>query len=618
MPLPRPWGQCNPSWTSTSDKVKIFKQTVKIFETIITCTPYRESVRQDCVGRNALAWSLTAAEASHFRAFKTARAGCANYIPALSTMAMGDVNAVEIGQQAHVLLAAGIGIQRGDLITLRGRMPRQHFAVGIIIDDFVVVERVPRNIANAGIGADIAKLMVEEYRRVGLSPNDDKRVKDSKQPQFWGISIDGEEGILRPQVERVLPIAMLTAKVAKLGVANRKLLEVLAGSWISILAVRRRAMCLLSSIFHDIQDYDYDTIFTMRASTVSELWSVVVLAPLLCSDLRARPSDELSMVDASDTHRAEVHCLLEPGVGEELVRHKLTKASWTKLLSPLRALLRLHGKLDPALEVPEGEEPLAAHPFWTMLAQTQQFKVKQVHRIGKRTHINISELKAACEAEVRRARAHPNQRHAIGSDSQVALGSLIKGRSSAGLNGVLRRSLPSLLGYNSYGIFHYIPTAENPADDPTRHRGVRGPSKEEPEWYQDVKKGIYDSLDNYLEAEGLGEAELARLPEFPAVSAPATSELTMRALRRRSWKRQSSIRTGLKQGPQQRPPDTAAISRSPWMPKKVLSESAVKLLQAIPTHQFVWPGGKVDLELLKQPGHLELVFWKPESCNSFD
>lgn len=235
---------------------------------------YLYSVSRERAARNALAWSLTAAEASQFRAFKTARAGCANYIPALSTMAMGDVNAVEIGQQAHVLLAAGIGIQRGDLITLRGRMPRQHFAVGIIIDDFVVVERVPRNIADAGIGADIAKLMVEEYRRVGLSPNDDKRVKDSKQPQFWGISIDGEEGILRPQVERVLPIAMLTAKVARLGVANRKLLEVLAGSWISILSVRRRAMCLLSSIFNDIQDYDYDTIFTMRASTVSELRSV--------------------------------------------------------------------------------------------------------------------------------------------------------------------------------------------------------------------------------------------------------------------------------------------------------------------------------------------------------
>ena len=41
------------------------------------------------------------------------------------TMAMGDINAVEVGQEAHVKLAARAGVQLADLLTLRGRLPRE-------------------------------------------------------------------------------------------------------------------------------------------------------------------------------------------------------------------------------------------------------------------------------------------------------------------------------------------------------------------------------------------------------------------------------------------------------------------------------------------------------------
>jgi hypothetical protein len=117
--------------------------------------------------------------------------------------------------------------------------------VGIVIDDFVVVEQVPEDDPAAGVSSGIADAMVQTYETVGLVPNSKKRFRAEVSSKFCGISLDGSEGLLRPQLERVLTIAFVTAKLARLGMENRKLLEILAGSWTAILQCRRRGMCLL-------------------------------------------------------------------------------------------------------------------------------------------------------------------------------------------------------------------------------------------------------------------------------------------------------------------------------------------------------------------------------------
>ena len=52
--------------------------------------------------RNAIKFKLTAAEARQMQCYSKAPHGLPEYIPGLATMAMGDVNAVEVGQQSHV------------------------------------------------------------------------------------------------------------------------------------------------------------------------------------------------------------------------------------------------------------------------------------------------------------------------------------------------------------------------------------------------------------------------------------------------------------------------------------------------------------------------------------
>lgn len=101
-------------------------------------------VSQERSCRNSLAITLTKQEASQFKAFhKLSDKSFDRFVPSLRTMAMGDKNAVEYGQQSHAQLCLATGLRLTDLLTLRGSMPRQAWAAGVLIDDFIVVEKVP-------------------------------------------------------------------------------------------------------------------------------------------------------------------------------------------------------------------------------------------------------------------------------------------------------------------------------------------------------------------------------------------------------------------------------------------------------------------------------------------
>ena len=95
--------------------------------------------------RNFLVGSMTGREAKKFKA-------CPKDIPddvayaCLRSLAMGDCSACEFAQTAHLSL----GIRSGaftlqQLLTLRGRVPRDRFITGIIIDDLVYMEKVERS-----------------------------------------------------------------------------------------------------------------------------------------------------------------------------------------------------------------------------------------------------------------------------------------------------------------------------------------------------------------------------------------------------------------------------------------------------------------------------------------
>lgn len=83
----------------------------------------------------------------------------------------------------------------------------------------------------------------------GWTAHPKKTFRSATQATVWGSQIDGESGICRPSVNRVVPLLDITARTAKLGIATVALLQVLSGAWVSVLQYRRRMLSLLHFIY---------------------------------------------------------------------------------------------------------------------------------------------------------------------------------------------------------------------------------------------------------------------------------------------------------------------------------------------------------------------------------
>lgn len=64
-------------------------------------------------------------------------------VPCLRTMAMGDNNAVSYGQVAHLsVILRSESVNLDEFLTLKSPPPRSSLTCGLMIDDFLLVEKV--------------------------------------------------------------------------------------------------------------------------------------------------------------------------------------------------------------------------------------------------------------------------------------------------------------------------------------------------------------------------------------------------------------------------------------------------------------------------------------------
>ena len=414
--------------------------------------------------RNALALPLSPKEASKLSCFSERLWHSQCIYPCLTALAMGDNQAVELGQKAHIKLGlASEAFAPAELLTVHGRAPRGMLAAGVVIDDVLLAEQV--EIERAAEGADVLlesvkrlNQLCEKYLQVGLTSHPAKTFRGESRAECWGVLIDGDSGLVRPNPKRLIPLLHITSQVAKLQYASVGLLEVLAGAWCSILQIRRRAMCLLELIYAAQRGRARNDLLALSAGLVQELWTLVILGPMIVTELRASSLEELYMSDASEWGTAAVVAPIPACFSRELQRHCLARGVWAKLLVPWKAWLREHDELAPGEELPDGV-PLVSHPIWRVLAEVLQFRLLFRERAHGRKHINLLEMEAVFKLEEKLATRGVSLRYLLGADSQVALAALLKGRSSSPrINAALRRSLPVVLGGGIYGNYGFIPS----------------------------------------------------------------------------------------------------------------------------------------------------------------
>ena len=190
---------------------------------------YLFKVSEQRLQRNLLSGSLGPSEAtfvfgSRQRAFEDSKGFLR---VALSTLAMGDSSACEFAQGSHLGVLFRHGVLRPDeLLCPTSAPPRGLLTIGVVIDDFVILEKVTRSELRLGgrqsLGLERAHAA---YAEAGLLANPEKGAKDESVSSFWGVTLDGRRGLVRASLARVGPLTCITCRVALLGLCTRPLLE---------------------------------------------------------------------------------------------------------------------------------------------------------------------------------------------------------------------------------------------------------------------------------------------------------------------------------------------------------------------------------------------------------
>ena len=509
--------------------------------------------------RNILKMTVRPSEVRDLRAYKQKFAEEPFLHVALSTMAMGDLNAVAYGQCSHlgVLLQKGV-ITCNDLLCLKKIPPRQAWTCGLMIDDLVMLEAVEQTATpEDSVCFGKMKEVHRAYEDVGLPRHEGKSVSFAEEASFWGVQIDGVRGDARPNLSRAIPLCRLIVEVVRLGRASVGLLELLAGSLVSIFQLRRRFMSNLQEIYSAQRGRDRRDIVELSAELIDELLTCIPLVLLTKIDFRLGAAPFLVASDASSQLEAAVYADLPPVAAGELHRHCLQKGLWAKLLRPEGAWRREKGILAEDEELP-GEDRFTMHPLWQEAVSTIQFQqLGKVRRPRSRRHINVGEINAALAAEVEAGKMRGDSHFVQLLDSQVALAALLKGRSSsASLNQPMKESIPQHIQYNVRPFYGYVESKRNPSDDPTRRVPIRTPEKQPEPWFADLLAGDVRKLDEFLEEVGLSPMDVSELPPESELAARApidlrkTIELRKQRRKEKVGKRLEKIGV-LKQGAQE-------------------------------------------------------------------
>ncbi|CAE7217549.1 unnamed protein product [Symbiodinium sp. CCMP2592] len=441
--------------------------------------------------RNALRLRLKPQSCRGLGAFRSELEHEEWLVPALRTVAMGDTAAVGLAQCAHLgVILSTESVDLGSFVTLEGRPPRCGPICGLMIDDFVVLDRVRRQ-CPVPQGPRIISAVRTAYSKVGLPRHEKKAVEGEPLAEFWGCVLDGKTGIVRPNYKRAVPLGFLVLRLVVIGRVTSELLDSLVGGLVSCFQYRRRCLSLLQQVYSDPRPRDRSAHFKLSKGMIGELLASVALLPQCDIDLRAKAVPFVLATDASNEAEAGAICPV-----------------------PLTA--------DPGNELPGEGDCYSSHPLWEELATSQPFfDFGRIVYVRVPRHINIGEMRAALRAEERLSRKHQDVRFTLLQDSQVSLAAMSKGRSSSGaLNRELRRSLGTYLGAGLRPGYAYLQSKLNPPDDRTRNTPLRQPSREASQWFREFLDGDLEALDRFLSSVHLADRQVQGLPDPAEIKLP--------------------------------------------------------------------------------------------------
>ena len=443
---------------------------------------------------------------------------------------MGDGNAVEFVQAAHVALLREHGAARAEeLASYREPAPRGDVWETVMVDDHAVIARVPAGAERTEHDRD-SELLAEAdaaYAADNLVPKASKRVRDAQDAQVLGAAILGTQQWVSAAIPALVNTLAFSEWVLRNGVATAALWEGLTGLWVNVLLYNRTGFALTRRLYVDARDAPEGLLFRPSLRALDEVRSLAALAPLLGTDIGAPVEPEITAVDASSHTAAVVSTWVGETAARELWRHRArrgnsgARGSLEHVSLPdakLRALeesadpaereiaetvAELTGDLDHDDDDDDNGEPGPAPTWVAELADGVGWQVDVQYRCPRGEHINLKEarpLRTVVRAGLARCLDGP-RRHITLSDSSVNVGAWgVRGRSpSPRLNGFLVDVACDRLALGFYLGVTKVETEHNPADNPTRHKAVREiPRRRAPAWLAALQRGDYRLFDEAL------------------------------------------------------------------------------------------------------------------------
>ena len=463
---------------------------------------------------------------------------------------MGDGNAVSFSQEAHAnILSAGGCMRPEDLLVYLRPPPVGDVAEGLMVDDHVVLGRVPRDAKREDALAALAALAALErlqgaddatvqeaggdvgvlarshraYARAGLGPKESKAVRFADRADVWGASVDGDVGVVRAKNAVLWRAYYVSIAVLRVKRTTVSLFRAVLGLWTHVMTFCRPGFALLSRSFAWLREWDTPvTAYGQReirrvpGAVQDELRLLLVFAPHFERDLRGGFAPILACTDASSSLAASVTATVDRNTLEALWVHRVQRRGYVRMVDALESSLvcaeddgDLHTARVLARVLGRGEGQRAKGeaicPWVEELVDGMQWQAASCFRTRRSQHINVSEA-SALVAEIDREAADPALHRTKGIvclDSDVVVGAGSKGRSSSReLNRPLRRGAPTLLLTRMQRGYVHVRSDFNPADDPTRRRAVRGPRTAPPPWAESVREEGVRALETAYPALG--------------------------------------------------------------------------------------------------------------------
>ena len=314
---------------------------------------------------NHVAFHLSAREARGFpEAWRRAPAKWSHrgsWVAAFATLPMGDGSAVDFACRAHeeVLLECG-AVAPEALVRARCPLPAARRLDLLVVDDHCVLLRRPRGDRVSGRGvADSLGRARAAYSAAGLEENAGKGFSEKRRATVLGAHVDGEAGLIHADFDKLLRLALLSARVSRLRRVHGAVVRRLVAGWVFALGFARPGLAVFHSVFRWLGPVSQDGVRrALPRSVASELLAISVLSPLLLSDLRAQVSTTLFASDASEFGLGVVSAKISPELAREAWRTRERRGQYTRLAPAATTWARSWGLSagEPGIE----EDPLRA------------------------------------------------------------------------------------------------------------------------------------------------------------------------------------------------------------------------------------------------------------------